>query len=50
MKTTAMILAAVLGIGTVGGSGAYICHLSAQTKALEATSPSMIWKRRPKRA
>ena len=41
MKTTAMILAAVLGIGTVGGSGAYICHLSAQTKALEAENANL---------
>lgn len=41
MKTTAMILAALLGIGTVGGSGAYICHLSAQTKALEAENANL---------
>ena len=41
MKTTAMILAAMLGIGTVGGSGAYIYHLSAQTKALEAENANL---------
>ena len=41
MKATAMILAAVLGIGTVGGSGAYMYHLSAQTKALEAENANL---------
>ena len=41
MKTTAMILAALLGIGTVGGSGAYICHLSAQKQALEAENANL---------
>ena len=41
MKTTAMILAAMLGIGTVGSAGAYIYHLSAQTKALEAENANL---------
>lgn len=41
MKATAMILAAVLGIGAVGGSGAYIYHLTAQTKALEAENANL---------
>lgn len=41
MKTTAVILAAVVGIGTVGGAGAYMHHLSEQTKVLEAENANL---------
>ena len=41
MKTTAVILAAAVGIGAVGGTGAYMHHLSAQTKVLAAENANL---------